>query len=468
MERIKPVDAKVNIKPVFFQLIHHAAYEGPCRVGKRENLEPQAEIVGGKEQFGSFVESLKKNLSADAQLMEPIYVEWKDDFVIPESEIKRLEPDVHDADMIFIATAGLPQYPAITIGQRYKKPVGMMGWVAAIDAIAYLRSRGLEGYTFLDFDHLNRFISLLRVRKAVRSMKLLVALEGNIITTGVVSNIYDLEGLKSRYGADYTCVTADELISQMDNLPDNGLDQAEELTNRLVENAQNVHMSRDDVLRSVRFYVATRRVMEKYESNAFVIPCFEICARTILEDRRITFCLTHTLLKDAGIPSACEGDINVMMSMALLMYISKKSAYMGNSYAIDREQNVLAIHHDVPGLKMKGLGSSDLPYEIRNFTVGGWGATVRYDFSRDTGEPVTMARFNPAATKLLVVKGEIAGGGGFGNIGCALSAHVKVRDIVDLFHKEMDFGHHLALVYGDYVDDMKELGKLMGFEVVEA
>jgi len=43
-----------------------------------------------------------------------------------------------------------------------------------------------------------------------------------------------------------------------------------------------------------------------------------------------------------------------------------------------------------------------------------------------------------------------------------------VRDARDFFHKEMDFGHHLAMVYGDYVDDLRYLGELVGFRVVEA
>jgi hypothetical protein len=39
---------------------------------------------------------------------------------------------------------------------------------------------------------------------------------------------------------------------------------------------------------------------------------------------------------------------------------------------------------------------------------------------------------------------------------------------VDLYYKEMDFGHHLAVVYGDYVEDIQALGEIMGFEVVTA
>ena len=466
---MKPIDVKVNVKPVFVQLVHASAYEGPCRVGRREDLTPEAEKQRGRDSFEGFVTSLRENLGSDARLMEPTYLEWHDDFVLPESEIAKLEPDVHDADLVFMAHSGLPQYPAIAIAHRYGKPVGMMGWVASVDIAAYLRSRGLEGYAFLDYEHLNHVLSLLQVRKAFRRTRFLVACEGNsMVPTGVVSSIWDLEGLKKRYGIEYTCISAADLICDMDNLTESELEQAEEWTTRLAENAEITHMSKEDMIPSVKFYLAVSKTLEKYESNAFVIPCFEICAKRVLEERRVTFCLTHTLLKDAGIPSACEADTNVLMAIALLMYIAKSSAYMGNSYLIDREEGILAVHHDVPGLKMKGLDEPDLPYEIRSFTVGGWGATIRYDFSRDVGAPVTLARFDPTGTRVLVARGEIAGGGGVDQVGCALRAHIKVRDIVDLFHKEMDFGHHLAVVYGDYVQDVKELGKMMGFEVVEA
>jgi len=466
---MKPIDVKVNVKPVFSQLVHASAYEGPCRVGTEEKLAPEAERQRGRESGERFVADLKKHLGPHARLMEPTSMEWSDSFVLPEREIAKLEPDVHDADLVLMGASGLPQYPAISVAHRYGKPVGMMGWVASVDVAAYLRARGMEGYAFLDYDHLNHVLSLVRARKAFRKTRFLVATEGNsMVPTGVVSSIWDMEGLKARYGVDYTCVAAGDIIREMDDLPEPDLEEAEELTSRLIENAEAVHMSREDVLASVKFYVAVRRTLERHEANGFVIPCFEICAKQVMAQKRVTFCLTHTLLKDAGIPSACEADNNVLMAIALLMYVSRKSVHMGNSYLVNRKENVLAVHHDVPGLRMKGLDEIDLPYEIRNFTVGGWGVTIRYDFARDKGAPVTLARFDPAGTRVLLIKGEIAGCGGFDRAGCALSAHVKVKDIEDLFEKELDFGHHLAMAYGDYARDVRELGRMMGFEVVEA
>ena len=70
---------------------------------------------------------------------------------------------------------------------------------------------------------------------------------------------------------------------------------------------------------------------------------------------------------------------------------------MGNPI-FDAKNNILSIFHDVPGLKMKGFDSPSLPYELRNFTVAGWGVTFRYDFNRDKGQVVTIARANPGQT----------------------------------------------------------------------
>jgi len=205
--------------------------------------------------------------------------------------------------------------------------------------------------------------------------------------------------------------------------------------------------------------------MEKFNCNAFTSSCFELCSTQIPEKKKFVPCLTHTFLKDEGFPSACEEDMSVLFAMAILMYISKKSSYMGNPSVVDK--NTIRIIHDVPGIKMKGIDKKGLPYEIRNFTVAGWGVNIRYDFSQDKGERITLARFDPLAEKILLVKGEILKGINFNEISCSLGVEINVPDAMEYFHKASDFGHHLAMVYGDYTDEIKKIGKLMNFEVIE-
>ena len=468
MNKNRPIDVRVRVKPVFVQLLHSGAYEGPCRVGRKEDLEPENERQRGEEQFRKWAQQVKSEISDQAHLLEPVRLLWKDDWHLPEKETSRLDADAGEVDVYLASGTGLSQYPTVAIGRRFHKPVAMVGTVGTIDVAAYLRSRGLEAYSALDFGDLNRLISILRVRKAIAQTKILHALEGDLISVGVVSSIYDMQDLHDRLGVSHHTLPAARLLERMEALAPDAAAEAEQLTDELIGGAEQNLMSRHDILPSARFYVAVKETLDALECNAFTIPCFELCAQQVPERHKVTFCLAHSLLKDRGFPAACEGDVNVLMAMAVLMYLSGKSPYMGNCSLRSKTENVVRIGHSVPGLKMKGLDGPDLPYAITSFTTGGWGATLRYDFSRDLGEPVTLARFDPAARKLLVARGEIAGGVGYDEIGCSLGVDVGLNDVVDFFDKQQDFGHHMAMVYGDYAEDLRRLGRMIDLQVVEA
>ena len=44
----------------------------------------------------------------------------------------------------------------------------------------------------------------------------------------------------------------------------------------------------------------------------------------------------------------------------------------------------------------------------------------------------------------------------------------SVADNKDLFYKQCEFGCHLTLVYGDYIEDLRKFGKVTGIEIVTA
>jgi len=472
----KPIDVRLTVKPVFPVLIHNGSYEGPCRTGNKNVLNPGRERAKSKKLFDEFRKEVKENLTSEVNVLEPVYIEYGDDWIIGEKEFKKLEADLEEADLYLVDKgAGLAQFVAVKIGERYKKPVAMVGeesdlnLLMGCDAVSHLRAKNLEGYVLLNYSELNHLIFLLQIRKSIKKTKILRVTEKKF--DNVNGNFLDLEKFKMKFGIDYKDVSISELVEEMDKIAQDNAQhkRAEEITDKLIKGAQRVHMKREYIISSVNFYLAVKNLMEEYKCNAFTANCFELCPdRRASSQRKAVPCLTHTLLKDEGIPSACEGDINVLLTIMFLMYISKKSVYMGNIFMINREENIMAVLHDVPGIKMKGLTLPDLPYEIRNFTYEGWGVTVRYDFSQDRGEKVTIARFNPSGDKILVTKGKITGCEGFNNIGCSLRALIEVPDITGFFRKTANFGNHSAVVYGDYIQELRELGDLMNFEVVEA
>ncbi len=448
----KAIDVKVGVKPVCANW-HISPWEG---IVMKEISTEEAQ-----SRFADYVTNLQKYISDRANVLKPQFIERGE--CISAEEDEALRSDLHNVDLFLPASFGAwgGGYTGVQLGQRYKKPVA-----AHVEVSANLRSRNLEGYVILDNNDLTDVIALLQVRKALKQTRMLLVSEA-VLPKDVSDNVWDLEDVKARFGTEFHSISLTEFYNEMDRVleAEDERKATEEISKRLMQQAQKVHMEQQYVVPSVALYKAAKNLMEKYGCNAFTIPCCDVIPNTMASERKAVPCLAHTLLKDEGIPSSCQYDVTALLSMMVLMYTSKKSCTMGNP-SYDLNKNTLRLWHDVPGLKMEGLDRPDAPYELRNFTPSGWGANIRYDFARDIGKEVTVARFNPLVTKLFVAKGKIAGCDSFDKIGCTLVAEIEFPDMRKFLHTLGDFGAHLCMIYGDYSQELEQLGKLMGYEVV--
>ena len=466
-------DTKLGVKFVLGAMAHETAHEGPCRVGRLEDLTYQAEMKGIDRQFSQFINELRsRDFPREAEILEPVdfrmLVREKDtDFKFPEQYFAKVEKDISNTDLI-VVIRGFASDIALKLAERFKKPVATIGNDWVVDVPATLRHRGHESYIALDWEDFNRLLHLLWVRKAFSLTKLLIVTDRlGEAPFGLSSAIYDFEQLDKLYGMQYHQVSNQQLTHEIDRIISQKGQQkkVEAIAKQLMTNANAVHMSQRHVINSVNFYLAVKKLMDRYGCNAFTIECREICPLEIAAKYQFTPCMTMSLLKDTGFPTVCQTDINALIPMMALSYLGKRSVYMGNP-VFDAKNNILSIFHDVPGLKMKGFDSPSLPYEVRNFTVAGWGVTLRYDFSRDKGQVVTIARANPGQTKILLARGEILEGFGFDKISCTLGVRIKVRDTLKLFRNAADYGGHLIMAYGDYIEQMEDLSKVMNFDLL--
>ena len=113
------------------------------------------------------------------------------------------------------------------------------------------------------------------------------------------------------------------------------------------------------------------------------------------------------------------------------------------------------------------MDKPDVPYQIISFTNDLWGATLRYDFSRDKGKVVTLSRFHPAGEKMMLTKGKILSSENVNKIGCALRTYISMNNEMELMRIQSEFGHHMAMVLGDYTRELKDVARMMNVEVVE-
>jgi len=485
----KGIDLKVNVKPGYFNLIHQSAYEGPCRTGSGRQLTKEFDTEIGNQKFEDYKKTLKTVYDESVvNMLDPELLTWTDEFILRDEQMQKITKDIDKTDL-FLFDGVFHQFPASEIAIRYKKPVGIIGSCASADGVAGLRNKNLESYGFIDPQDASRFMRLFRIKKVLRNTHVLVILKQEIVSKGVLSTITDLEKLKTDLGIRFTFLNAEDLIQRTRDITPEQCARAEKIADEIIAGAEKNTMTKTNIQKSAEFYIVIRDTLEKYECNAFTMPCFEVCATKVFDkELKATPCLAHILLKEEGIPSACESDINCLVAMTILMNLSRKAPHMGNTHPmtseektdqstpsglivpdeIKEEKNLVSTWHAVQPRKMKGIDGPNTPYHVQSFTHSGWGATLRYDFNRDKGKTITLLRMHPNGKKMFAVKGEIVLGVNMDKKGCDTGFYWRVADVRDFFKKELEFGHHYAWVFGDYIEDLKEIGDILGIEVVTA
>ena len=502
-------EVKLNIRPIFIGFIHLHVFEGPCRFGKGDELTEEFDRMTHQDLYRSFCQSVETNLSDPAfNVMDPIYVERYEDFITKDQLIEDMAKDIGKADIALFFVGIARHEVVVEFAQRHKIPVAIMPGIccATAETITALRARNLESYGYLDWPDAIRHLKALRVRKVLRDTSVLLAPRLNA-TNSVASgsSFINLSQVTQLFGTRFRYVNAHELLDQTKmadplanhtrpgfasyNITADDMAEIERLTDEITGNADECAMARDSVLLSAKAFYTVKKLLDAYDCNAFTMPCPDVCATRRLNEEKITFCLTHSLNNELGIPSACDYDIGALLSMQVLMNFSGGAAYMGNTapipYAngvaqpyrvvtakhlekIKNEPNLYCTFHSAPNRKLAGFDKPAAAYSIQPFAHSGFGATIRYDFSRDNGQPITMGRFSPDCKKFFIARGTVKGGGGTDVPNCTLSVIFQVKNQRDFFYKQINFGNHIPLVYGDYADDLALFAESLHLEPVFA
>jgi L-fucose isomerase-like protein len=354
------------------------------------------------------------------------------------------------------------------IGNLFRKPVVLDGLSCRnIDIASFILAKGNEVYLGGDDLKLPKLLSLLRARKVFRQTTVLYPTNG--VQPFSVGNPWDFDDLKKRLGVLVKKIKYREMSEEMERLlGDRAAGQkAEHDAAELLRKADKAFLDKNLVVRSALFDQCIRNLMARNGCNAFTIDCFEFCPSLLPQKWLVVPCLQLALLGNEGIAAACEGDFGILLALRLLMSVSNKSCHQGNSDP--RPGGTFRINHSAPSMKMNGLDKPDLPYQLGRFVQQGWGTKVVVDFIKNEEKTVTVARVDPTATKLLVLKGTLVESSGWGQdlLGCSVEAVIKPPEgrSDEFLRRRMIYGNHLQWVYGDYAKELKILGEMLGLSV---
>jgi hypothetical protein len=313
--------------------------------------------------------------------------------------------------------------------------------------IRYLPGRDSFTYTPFGAEEIKQVLRVLHALKFINSLKIIYF--GDMPSHTVSESNYDFNGLQRRLGVSFVKKELDDYVRAVGEVSD---DDSQVVADKWKK--YEIPDNREDKFNFfAKIYVALKKLLIEEGAFGLTVDC------AALPNADYVPCFSVSSLIDEGYVWACEGDVSALLSMAFLMGISNQPALMGNIFENnthqDIEENIIVINHDIVPPSM---GRSGCSLKLRDFHGTGKGLTGYIDLPK--GETVTLVGISPSAKELWVIPGEILWTED--TVHCRIAVGIKVGNAKQIAR---EFGgHHIAMSYGNWINDITMLSGLMGIE----
>jgi hypothetical protein len=310
-----------------------------------------------------------------------------------------------------------------------------------------------------DYDELERALRLLRVIPMMKQTRILL-----FPPARGTKPAQSPEQVKAHLGADVVAVEErvfDDMISTVED------EAVRAETDWWTRHARAImEPNKEDIARAARISVALQRLMDKEQAQGLAVgTCMGWLSKGFP-------CLGFTRLRDRGMPAACEGDMDSLLTMLLFQYAVDRPGFQGNA-TFDTARNALWTAHCTAPLKMDGPQGQAAPYLLRGHSeVSGSGCVPEVQYR--VGETITRSKLVNLNT-ILASTGRIIEVPEKSVHGCRTQIVTEVRDAATMaanWSRDLDTEDamtllHRVVVYGDHMQDLHHLARLMGMNVIQ-
>jgi hypothetical protein len=315
-----------------------------------------------------------------------------------------------------------------------------------------------------DYNELERTAKLLRVIPLLRQSRVLVSppFKGTPAS-------YTPAEVKQRLGVELVAIADgryDEVIATIDQAA------AQARAKQWMEQAEQiVEPTPEDVLKAARASLTLDMLIAENRASG-------LCVGTCMGWLPRGFpCLGFTRLNDRGIPAACDGDMDCLLTMLILQHALNQPGFLGNAAGVDTSRNAFHLSHCSAPLKMDGPDGPAAPYLLRRHAEVRGGAVPEVHYR--IGQTLTFTKLIHLKTLLVftgkiidvpkVPKGE--------ERGCRTELVAEISNAERLLDhwggdalggsaKDYYASLHRVAYYGDHTSTIRHLGHLLGLEVV--
>ena len=208
-----------------------------------------------------------------------------------------------------------------------------------------------------------------------------------------------------------------------------------------------------------RLYLALKKLSREQGYDFSAIKCWPE-----MGNLHTTPCAVLGRLADDGVHIACEGDIDASLSMVAQNYLTGLPNFITDMIDLNEEENYLTFWHC--GQAAPSLHAPQFACQVRNHPLAGQGTAFHTALKEGA---VTVSRFCNigGVYKLFLIRGTAIDTNPY-TPGCMINVKVDTP-VKEILYGMIEQGvpHHYSIVWDDVADEMAELAKVLGLEIIQ-
>jgi hypothetical protein len=216
-----------------------------------------------------------------------------------------------------------------------------------------------------------------------------------------------------------------------------------------------VEPNQKDVYESAKCYPVLKEIVVREKADALMMTCLPGLRQP---HRHVPPCMGFMDMRDEGVPTGCESDLDATLTMMLLQFLFDRPAFQHNPSA-DTERNVYFGAHCTSAARMQGPEGARESYALRSHAEAGWGCVPQVLFP--AGQRVTFGKYHSqsAPPNMVVYSGTIVGCAANPPAGgCRTNLEIKLDCVEPMQVKS----HHLCLCYGENASQLRAFCRMHG------
>jgi hypothetical protein len=284
--------------------------------------------------------------------------------------------------------------------------------------------------------------------------------------------------LKKIFGLDIKAIDYKELNSTIEKVEKKEAEKIADMWIREAKEIREDETNRSEVIKSAKMYLAIVELMKKYNCNAMTMASWgffrgwgELAGKGVTD--AMPPLAEMELAKQLKVTS-CETLIDCIVTQMVGLHSTGRPSFVGDALGFDILNELAIFGHCYAPINPYG-DETRIPYIIRSHATThqtGEHTAVGIQLEFPINEIITAVKISVYDEKISLFTGRTVDSKkyfkGFDDIMCRTKLVAKIDSEHVLKNLDNDtFGHHYAIFFGDWRKKFRQLGTLLGFEVLE-